>query len=58
MHESERREDVEANLRKRDHQDATRSLAPMKPADDAVLIDSTGLTPDKVLQKILAYIER
>ena len=52
------REDVEANLRKRDHQDATRSLAPMKPADDAVLIDSTGLTPDKVLQKILAYIER
>ncbi|WP_051434614.1 (d)CMP kinase [Desulfonatronum lacustre] len=37
-----------ANLRHRDDQDRNRSIAPLKPADDAVIIDTAGLTPGEV----------
>ena len=36
--------DVEADLRQRDLNDSTREFAPLKPADGAVLIDTTGNT--------------
>ncbi|MCP4666733.1 MAG: (d)CMP kinase [Deltaproteobacteria bacterium] len=48
---------VEEELRQRDRQDQTRSLAPLKPAHDAVVIDSTALTPEEVIEKILGYLE-
>lgn len=35
--------DVEAEMRARDAQDAGRSTAPMKPAEDAVILDTTAL---------------
>jgi cytidylate kinase len=38
--------EVEAELRARDAQDAGRSTAPMKPADDAVVLDTTALDAD------------
>ena len=44
---------VEAELRKRDHQDESRSISPLRPADDAIMIDSTGLIPEAVVEKIL-----
>lgn len=37
----------------RDKQDSERASAPLKPADDAVLIDSTALTIDQVLQQAI-----
>lgn len=37
----------------RDKQDSERASAPLKPADDAVLIDSTALTIDQVLQRAI-----
>lgn len=37
---------VEADMRARDDQDATRAAAPLRPADDAVRLDTTGLDPD------------
>lgn len=37
-----------ANLRRRDEQDRNRSIAPLRPADDAVIIDTAGLTPEQV----------
>jgi len=47
---------VEEELRQRDSQDQTRSLAPLKPANDAIVIDSTALTPQEVIEKILSYL--
>jgi len=56
--ESVSREIVKAELNKRDHQDKTRSLAPLKPAANAKLIDSTNLTPDEVVRAILKDLEK
>jgi cytidylate kinase len=55
--ESVTKELVEEELKKRDHQDKTRSLAPLKPARGAEVIDSTRLTVEEVVEKILRYIK-
>jgi len=41
-------------IAERDLRDSTRAVAPLKPAPDAELIDSTGLSADEVVQKVLA----
>ena len=46
------------DIRERDARDAARAIAPMKPAPDARLIDSTGKTIDAVLSLLAADIER
>jgi len=38
----------------RDRRDSARSVAPLRPAADAVVIDSTGTTVDDVVNRILA----
>jgi cytidylate kinase len=55
--ESVAAEGVKAALLKRDEQDETRALAPLKPAEDAILIDSTKLTQDQVVHTILAHLK-
>jgi cytidylate kinase len=45
---------VERDLRERDERDAARSIAPMKPADDAAVLDTTGLD----LAEVVGQIER
>jgi cytidylate kinase len=42
----------------RDRRDAARDLAPMQPADDAVLIDSTGLSLEQVVDRMEAEVRR
>jgi cytidylate kinase len=37
----------------RDRRDSARTVAPLRPATDAVVIDSTGLTVDDVVNRIL-----
>lgn len=49
---------IEAELIERDRKDSTRATAPLKPAEDAVHIDSTELTVDEVCDKICELIER
>lgn len=44
-------------LRERDRRDAGRSDAPMKPADDAVWIDTTQLNQDQTVARAIAIIE-
>ncbi len=51
--ESIKREDVLADIRKRDEQDQSREHAPLKPASDAVIIDTSGIGIDQVIEKIL-----
>lgn len=50
-------ESVLAELRARDERDRTRANSPLVPAPDAVLIDSTHLTLDQVLERACAIIE-
>ncbi|AZQ62636.1 (d)CMP kinase [Flammeovirga pectinis] len=46
-------EDVEADIRNRDHLDSTRKESPLKKADDAVVVDTSGLTIDQQVESIL-----
>lgn len=45
-------------LAQRDTRDKERVVAPLKPAPDAVIIDTTGLQIDEVLQKALSEVQR
>jgi cytidylate kinase len=47
-------EAVDREVRERDAQDSSRELAPLRPAEDARLVDSTGLTPEEVVDEIVA----
>jgi len=49
---------IEADIRRRDGNDSNRELAPLKPADDAILIDSTMMSAEEVVQKMLDCIEK
>jgi len=40
----------------RDRQDQQRTIAPLKPAQDAIHIDSTELTAQQVVERMLSYI--
>ena len=44
---------VAADLRQRDQRDRTRAASPLVAADDAVVIDSTALSEDEVLKRVL-----
>ncbi len=48
--------DIEQNVVQRDKSDMTRSVAPLKKADDAVLIDTTHLNIDEVAGRIVKAI--
>ena len=52
------RDEVRSAIEQRDRLDSTRSAAPLRRADDAELIDTTGLTPDAVADRIVALAER
>jgi len=47
---------VADEIRRRDENDSSRELAPLKPAVDAVMIDSTELSIDEVVEKIIAQV--
>ena len=43
-------------LDRRDHLDSTRELSPLTQADDAVVIDSTSLSLDAVIDRVIALV--
>ncbi|RRJ84228.1 (d)CMP kinase [Aestuariirhabdus litorea] len=47
-----------ADIQERDERDMNRAVAPLKPAEDAVLLDSTKLTIEEVLERILKETAR
>lgn len=48
---------VEADIIQRDHNDSTRKLNPLSKAKDAIELDTTGLSIDQVVQRILEVIK-
>jgi cytidylate kinase len=51
-------EQLAREIRSRDHRDQTREVAPLAPAQDAVMIDTTHLDPEEVLDRILALLSK
>ena len=52
-----RLEEILSSLMARDQIDSTRAVAPLRPAKDAVIIDSDRLDADQVLVKVKKLVE-
>ena len=50
-------EELTEDMKRRDHLDSTRSVSPLKKAEDAIVLDSTHLEIDEVVKQILGIIE-
>ncbi len=48
-------EDLRADLEARDARDSSRSVAPLKPAQDALVLDNSDLTIDEAVEQVLAW---
>ncbi len=52
-------EEIKADIIKRDEQDMNREIAPLKQADDAILVDSSDMSVEEVIDHIVSlYQER
>ena len=45
-------------ISKRDHDDSRRTLAPLKPAADAVIVDSSSIGPEAIIEGMLASLAK
>ena len=50
-------ESIKKEIEERDYQDSHRKIAPLKPADDAVLIDTSDLSMAEEIRQIRQYLE-
>ena len=48
--------DLQREIEARDSRDASRTVAPLKPADDAVLVDTTGMSVEEVVARVFAVV--
>ena len=48
--------EVDQDIQRRDRNDSTRELAPLKPAQDAIVIDSTDLSVAEVVELMVSHI--
>jgi len=51
-------DEILAMMRRRDAIDSGREISPLRAAEDAVVIDTTSLTIEQVIEKVLALVER
>jgi cytidylate kinase len=49
--------EIEADLRRRDERDRTRAEAPLRPAEDAVVLDTSELGPEEAIAAAIAAVE-
>ena len=50
--------DILANIQARDKRDMERSVAPLKPATDAYIIDSSTLNIDEVFKLMTTFVDQ
>ncbi len=50
-------EEIRAAIEQRDRSDQNRTVGPLRPASDAIIIDTTGLSIDEVVEKALRCVE-
>jgi cytidylate kinase len=51
-------EETLGEMKQRDHRDQDRDVAPLRQADDAVAVDSTGMSVDQVVETIMKEIKK
>jgi CMP/dCMP kinase len=49
--------DITADLETRDQRDATRSTAPLVQAEDAIVLDTSLLSPEEAIARAIAFVE-
>ena len=50
-------EEVLENIKDRDKRDSTRKISPLKKAEDAIYIDSSDMTIEEVVDKVITLIK-
>ena len=50
-------EEVLKDLKQRDYQDSHREIAPLRPAEDAIEVDTTGLSLQQSVDRIIMLIK-
>lgn len=50
--------DIERDIKERDHQDMTREIAPLMQAEDAVLLDSSDMTIEEVVDAVITAFHK
>jgi CMP/dCMP kinase len=55
--EAQTYQEILASMRRRDQIDSTRAVAPLRPASDAVIINSDGLNVEQVLEKVVRLLD-
>ena len=50
-------EQILADIKERDERDSSRAVAPLKPADDAILFNNTGYTPEQSLDELILIVK-
>ncbi len=51
-------DEVLSEIEKRDQQDSSRPVAPLKPADDALFVDSSDMAIDEVVDSLVALVKK
>lgn len=51
-------EDIYNDLLKRDHRDSTREVAPLKPAEDSVLVDTSSMNFEEAVNAVCIVIDK
>jgi cytidylate kinase len=49
---------IQKAIEERDESDRSRTTGPMKPAEDGIVVDTTGLSIEDVVEKLLGYVEK
>jgi cytidylate kinase len=50
-------EQIQKAMEQRDKSDQDRTVGPLKPADDAIIVDTTDLNIEQVVDKLLSYVK-
>lgn len=51
-------EQLKAEIEKRDQDDSEREVSPLRMADDAILVDTTSMSIDEVVEKVIQFAEK
>ncbi|KAA1262384.1 Cytidylate kinase [Rubripirellula obstinata] len=51
-------DEVLVTQNRRDKEDTAREVGALRPADDATIVETDGMTPDEVIQKVLSIVQQ
>jgi cytidylate kinase len=54
---SESLEHIQKAIEQRDRNDQSRAVGPLKPAEDAIVVDTTNMSIEQVVEKLAGYVK-